>query len=54
MGFPNLGYERICFFEQFDGWTPLARLMGLLVLGSVGLELKAIFLSTLDRLGGDP
>lgn len=50
-GLSNLGYERICFFELFDGWTPVARL---LVLGSVGLELKAVFLSTLDRLGVDP
>lgn len=46
----NLGYVRIGFVGLVDGWTPV---MGWLVLGSVDHELKAVFLSPLDRLQGD-
>lgn len=49
----NLGYVRICFVGLVDGWTPVACLMGWLVLGLVDHEHKAVFLLPLDRLRGD-
>lgn len=48
--------SRLCgnlLFGLVDGWTPMACLMRWLVLGSVDLELKAVFFSLPDRLEGD-